>query len=336
LDLGGIPVVIVSGFLGSGKTTLLRRSFADPGDPGTAIVINEFGEVGLDHRLVRAADEDTVLVGGGCACCARRMDLVRALGDLLDERQRGRRRLDRVVIETSGLADPAPIAFTITTDAMLKHHFRLERVVVAVDAVNGWSQLERQPESRKQALVADELVITKADLVDAGAARALADRLRALNPAAGLRTAVDGDVGNEPLASPQGGPSHALAAAAAAVADGGGDGDGADHTGDVRTLTFVQREPLDWLSFAVWLSMLLHARGDNVLRVKGVLALEGGQRVNLNGVQHVIHPPEHLAADAIGDDCTRLIFIARGADPALIRRSLELFQGVAGNRPEAG
>jgi G3E family GTPase len=139
-----IPVVVLSGFLGSGKTSLLRVVLRGAAD--TAVIVNEYGAIGLDHQLLRASEERVELVCGGCGCCTRREDLVRTLRDLLDDRDRGRAGLRRVVIETSGLADPAPIVFTITNDPMLRHHFRIERLVVTVDAVNGIGQLAAHPE----------------------------------------------------------------------------------------------------------------------------------------------------------------------------------------------
>ena len=196
MSAGRIPVLVVGGFLGSGKTSLLREML--DGAPDTAVIVNEFGAVGLDHALLRACEERVELVGGGCACCTRREDLVRVLRELLDARDRGTAGLTRVVIETSGLADPAPIVFTITNDPMLRHHFDVERLIVTVDAVNCIDQLATHPEAAKQVLVADELVVTKVDLVEAEQTTAVVAALRALNPAAGIRTAVHGVVGEPP------------------------------------------------------------------------------------------------------------------------------------------
>ena len=326
----GIPVTILSGFLGSGKTTLLRHGLAESSDPATAIVINEFGEEGLDDRLVRIVTGDAVLVAGGCACCVKRPDLVEALGELLDDHQRGRRPLRRVIIETSGLADPAPIAFTIATDPMLRHHFVTARIVITVDAVNGRSQLTSQPESRKQALVADELVVTKGELAGPEEVHELARELHELNPSATLRAAVRGRIADEPLQPGAGahprGPRDPQPEEVLPVHDAGTP----LHADDVRSLTVVRDRPMDWVSFSVWLSMLLHARGEDILRVKGVLGMQDGEAVSINGVQHVIHPPEHLPGGEAGaDGSTRLVFITRGVQPAAIERSLDAFQGLA-------
>jgi G3E family GTPase len=319
-----IPVVVLSGFLGSGKTSLLRAVLTGAAD--TAVIVNEFGVVGLDHQLLRACEERVELVGGGCACCTRREDLVCTLRNLLDDRDRGRAELRRVVIETSGLADPAPIVFTITNDPMLRHHFRIERLVVTVDACNAIEQLATHPEVAKQVLLADELVITKVDLVSAEARDGVAAELASLNPVATIRTAIHGVVENEPVrAAARGAAANPAVDTRAAAAHPGGAG----HTDDVRTLRVSAGEPIDWLGFAVWLSMLLYARGEEVLRVKGLLELDDGTLVSVNGVQHVVHTPEHLPPDAIPDASGGIVFITRGLDPDRLRESLETFQRLA-------
>jgi G3E family GTPase len=315
---GRIPVLIVGGFLGSGKTSLLRHVLNGATD--TAVIVNEFGAVGLDHQLLRACEERVELLGGGCACCTRRADLVRALRDLLDAHDRGTARLSRVVIETSGLADPAPIVFTITNDPMLRHHFDVERLVVTVDAVNWTEQLASHAEARKQVLVADELVITKLDLVEheeeAGAA--IAGALRALNPAATIRTALHGVLGKSPV-EPGPTPPRTHNAAETTVA----------HTDDVSSLSLQPDGPVDWLGFAVWLSMLLHARGQDVLRVKGLVELDDRTLVSVNGVQHVVHTPEHIDRSSIPDPTPGIVFITRGIEIERLRESFETFQRLA-------
>jgi G3E family GTPase len=320
---GRIPVLVVGGFLGSGKTSLLRQMLTAV--PDTAVIVNEFGAVGLDHDLLRTCEERVELVGGGCACCTRRADLIAALRELLDDRDRGRAELRRVVIETSGLADPAPIVFTITHDPMLRHHFEVERVIVTVDAVNGSAQLTAHPEAAKQVLVADELVITKVDLVDAGACEAIASQLAGLNPAASIRTALHGVLDDQELHAPRRCDSHAGRADAAP----GARPRLARHTDDVRSLRVAADAPVDWLGFAIWLSMLLHARGEQVLRVKGLLELDDGTLVSVNGVQHVVHPPEHIAPGSIKNPSASIVFITRGLDVDRLRESLEVFQRLA-------
>lgn len=317
---GRIPVLVVGGFLGSGKTSLLRHMLAGATD--TAVIVNEFGAVGLDHQLLRACEERVELLGGGCACCTRRADLVQSLRDLLDAHERGTANVSRVVIETSGLADPAPIVFTITNDPMLRHHFEVERLVVTVGAVNWAEQLSSNPEARKQVLVADELVITKLDLVEheEQASTAIAGALRALNPAANLRTALHGVLGDAPPEARQTAPPINTAAATT---------DELAHTDDVSSLSLQPDGPVDWLGFAVWLSMLLHARGQDVLRVKGLVELDDHTLVSVNGVQHVVHTPEHLDRSAIPDPTAGIVFITRGIDIERLRESFDAFQRLA-------
>jgi G3E family GTPase len=304
-----IPVTIVGGFLGSGKTSYLREALAGATD--TAVIVNEFGAVGLDHQLLLAAQERVELLGGGCACCVRRADLAAALRGLLDDRDRGRARLGGVVIETSGLADPAPIVFTVTTDPMLRHHFAVDRVIVTVDAVNVRAQLASQPETAKQIAVADELIITKTDLVEAEALQELACALAALNPSAAIRTAVHGVVAER---APLRGRSGRVPAVQRDL--------GAGHTEDVNQLTLELDRAVDWLGFAVWLSMLLHAHGEQVLRVKGLVEIEPGGHVAVNAVQHVVHRPEHLPSGA----GSQIVFITRGLAVDGFARSIAAFQ----------
>jgi G3E family GTPase len=311
----------VGGFLGSGKTSVLRHMLT--GAANTAVIVNEFGAVGLDHKLLCTCEERVELVGGGCACCTRRMDLVRLLRELLDARDRGVEKLDRVMIEMSGLADPAPIVFTITNDPMLRHHFAVERLVVTVDAANCVEQFESHPEPTKQVLVADELVITKIDLVDPKSSATIGAALRSLNPAATIRTALHGVLDEQPLGLADVGVDmtawHAPRAASGAWT----------HTDDVSSLTLRVDGPVDWLGFAIWLSMLLHARGQDVLRVKGLLELDDGAVVSINGVQHVVHVPEHLDRGAVPEPCSNVVFITRGIEIERLRESFEAFQRLA-------
>jgi G3E family GTPase len=323
---GCIPVTVVSGFLGSGKTSLLREMLT--GAPDTAVIVNEFGAVGLDHELLRASDERVGLVGGGCACCSRREDLVQVLGELLDARDRGRAQLSRVVLECSGLADPAPIVFTINHDPMLRHHFEIERLIVTVDAVNGSAQLATHAEVAKQVLLADELVVTKPDLVEHEALERVASALAHVNPAASIRSALHGALSADQLRTGSGEHPRAGALAPAFAPELSA------HTDDVRSLHVPADGPVDWLGFSIWLSMLLHARGEQVLRVKGLLELDDGTLVSVNGVQHVMHTPEHLPRAAITDPAPGIVFITRGLDVGRMQESLAAFERLA--RTEAG
>ena len=313
---------MVTGFLGSGKTTLLSRLLRDPEMKDTAVVVNEFGSVGLDHHLLRRATETTVLLENGCVCCATRHDLVEALLRLLDEVDGGKlSALRRVVVETTGLADPAPILYTVYTHPVLRHHYAVDRVVCTVDAVNSELHLDRHPETTKQVIAADTLVVTKTDLSDASAVDALRERLRGLNPSARLLGAPFGRVDASEIFE-----NGVMRAGPAPVPR--------EHSVSETSstaLTFDGR--VDWTGFGIWLSMLLNARGEEVLRVKGLLDAGGPGPVVLDGVQHVMHPPRHLDAWPDGDHRSRIVFIARGIEPGELIRSLEAFRTLVGARP---
>lgn len=318
------PVTIVTGFLGSGKTTLLQRLLGDPSLKNTAVLVNEFGDVGLDHHLLRRVDERTVLLGGGCVCCATRRDLVNALIGLLGMTEKGGvSTLDRVVVETTGLADPAPILYTIFTDNVLQHHFEVDLVVTTVDAVNGDLHLDRNPESVKQVAAADRVVVTKTDIAERAASERLISHLRSINPSADIIRSAFGEAVSRELL----GASGARRADAEPPAS---EPHGADGT---QTVSLTFDGPVDWAAFGIWLSMLLHARGEDVLRVKGLLDVGEKGPVALNGVQHIIHPPKHLEEWPDEDRRSRVIFIARGIERDEILASLSAFRNFLGAQP---
>jgi G3E family GTPase len=333
------PITLVTGFLGSGKTTLLRHLLAGPEARHTAVLVNEFGEIGLDHHLMQRLDEQTILLGGGCVCCMIRNDLVQALSDLLDRHQRGAiPHLKRVVIETTGLADPAPILFTVATHPMLQHHFDVAGVVTTVDAVNGQRHLDRHAESLKQVVSADEIILTKIDLAQPDTVPALIARLQAINPTARLTTAVFGQVEAHHVLdcrdSRTSAVQHARASKTAPATALGASGTPSAHGEEIRSLALSFAQPLDWSAFSVWLSMLLHARGEDVLRVKGLLNVGAAGPVILNGVQHIMHAPEHLAHWPGADQRSHLVFILRAIEPHHIVRSLQAFQHLLGAAPQ--
>ena len=318
-------MTVVTGFLGSGKTTLLGRVLSEPSMSNTAVLVNEFGEVGLDHHLLRRVDERAVLLGNGCVCCTTREDLVEALLDLLDLDQRGEiPRLDRVVVETTGLADPAPILHTIFADPVLQHHFSVDLVLTTVDAVNGDLHLDRNPESVKQIAAADKIVVTKTDAADQGSVKNLLSRLGAINPSARVFEAAYGETDVDELFGPNGAGSHAVPEALA----------GEPHdVGETHSVSLTFDGSVDWTAFGIWLSMLLHARGEDVLRVKGLLDVGETGPVVVNGVQHTIHPPEHLDRWPDEDHRSRIVFITKGIRPEEVLGSLESFSGLLGARP---
>jgi G3E family GTPase len=310
------PVALLTGFLGSGKTTLLQRLLAHPELGETAVIVNELGEVAIDHHLLRRVDERTVVLGNGCVCCTLRGDLADELRDLLGRRDRGEiPAFRRVVVETTGVADPAPIVYTLLSEPVVKHHFELERVIATVDAVNGLPA----PESVAQVAAADRIVVTKTDLADGSA---LGARLGALNPAAEVVEASFGEVEPETLLGGEERRLHGVEPREAHAHDQ------VEHGGyEAHCLVFD--EPLDWVAFGVWLTMLLAARGSDVLRVKGLLDVGGDGPLLLNGVQHVVHEPVHLDRWPDGDRRSRIVFIGRGLDRQALEDSLTAFTRAA-------
>ena len=303
------PVTLLTGFLGSGKTTLLGALLAHPGMGETAVIVNELGEVAIDHHLLRQVDERTVVLGNGCVCCTLRGDLADELRDLLGRRERAEvPPFRRVVVETTGVADPAPIVYTLLSEPVVRHHFELERVVTTVDAVHGL----RAPESVAQAAAADRLVVTKTDLAPPGP---LGRRLSALNPTARILEASFGELEPDVLF---GGERHLHAVPPP-------DAVHPEH-GGVQAHSLVFEEQLDWTAFGVWLTMLLAARGSDVLRVKGLLDVGAPGPLLLNGVQHVVHPPVHLERWPDDDHRSRIVFIGRGFTAAELQGSLRAFQ----------
>ena len=332
-----IPVNVITGFLGSGKTTLLNRLLRSPQLAQTAVLINEFGDVGLDHLLLETVDAETVILQSGCVCCTIRGDLADAIRKLYSRRERGLiPRFDRLAIETTGLADPAPIVSTLLAEPVIRHHFRLGNVIATVDAVNGSLHLAENPESVKQVAIADRLVLTKTDLADDAQVAQLKAALRALNPSAPvLDAATDALAPDDLMAGDVYDPARKSAEvrrwldqeALQAAADKGYHGhDRNRHDRDIHAFCLTFDQPLDWTAFGIWLTMLLHAHGERVLRVKGILNVQDQVTpVVIHGVQHVIHPPAHLEVWPDADRRSRIVFIVRGLDQRLIERSLAAF-----------
>ena len=329
-----IPINIVTGFLGSGKTTLLARLLRSPDLRDTAVLVNEFGEVGLDHHLIEHAEESILLMDSGCLCCAIRGDLQGALKGLFSQRDRGEiPPFRRVAIETSGLADPTPIAYTILAEPVLQHHFRLGNVVTVVDAVNGAAQLERHPESVKQAALADRLVLTKTAMAsDAGGAVLAA--VREINAAAPVLDLDSGPLDPGALLT---GDLYTAAGKRREVAGwldgfagvGTAGHDDHDHSHGVGSFCLRFDGPIDWTAFGLWMSMLLNRHGERVLRIKGMLNVAGvADPVLINGVQHIVHPPTHMTGWPDGDRRSRIVFIVQGMDRAAIEGSLNAFNAL--------
>ncbi len=335
-----LPVSVLTGFLGSGKTTLLKHLLGHPAMEETAVVINEFGEIGLDHLLVEKADEDTVLLNSGCLCCTIRGDLIDTLRSLFKRRVRREvPAFQRLVIETTGLADPAPILHTLMNDPLLVTRFRLDGVIATVDAVNGARTLDRHEEALKQAAVADRLLITKTDLVEEAAAAALEARLGALNPAAPRHQVAHGEIEpaclfNAGLYDPET-KSLDVRRWLKAEAYEGGRSDSHDHhhyhdvnrhDARIRAFCISHDRPLNWDRFNDWLEMLMSVHGARLLRVKGLLNIEDMERPGGNhGVQHIFHPPALLDTWPDEDRRSQLVFITRDLEQDSFERTLRAF-----------
>jgi G3E family GTPase len=343
-----LPVNILTGFLGSGKTTLLRQLLASPKLADTAVLINEFGDVGLDHLLVETVDDDVVLLQSGCICCTIRGDLSKAILNLYSRRERGEiPRFARLTIETTGLADPTPILSTILHDPVLRHHFHLGNVITTVDGINGLSDLDGHPETVKQAAVADRIVITKTDLVDQAEILVLRSALRRLNPAAPVLESVHGildanlllgeEAWNEKTRSRE--VRRWLEAERHEAAHRHHHDHPLDrnrHARDIRTFCLTLDRPIEWAAFGIWLTLLLHRHGSSILRVKGVLDIAGSNTpVVVQGVQHLVYEPMHLDTWPFEDRRSRLVFIVQGLEETIIRESLGCFQALSRESVEA-
>ena len=330
------PVVanLLTGFLGAGKTSLLNRLLSKPSLSDTAVLINEFGMVALDHLLVQSVNDNIVLLKSGCICCSIRTDLKDAILSLFDRLRRGKvRPFGRIVIETTGLADPVPILATLSVDPMLKYHFRIGNIIAVVDVPNGAHNIETYPKSARQVAVADRIIISKSDLANHEAIDRLRDVLTRINPAA---EAVLLDEATDPAEALLLDTIHDLGARPAEVASWMAaetshryDHDhahGVNLHGSIGAFVIEADRAVAWPRFALWLSMLIHRHGRQILRLKGLIDIEGAETpVVVHGVQHIIHRPFHLAAWPDGIRRTRIVVIGESLDCDLMQRSFDAF-----------
>ena len=311
---GRIPIILITGFLGSGKTTLLGKLLRHPGMDRAAVIINELGDIAIDHQLVAASSEQMTLLGNGCLCCTVRTDLQETLRELFIKRRAGEViDFDRVFVETTGLADPVPVLHSFQSDGLLGAQYRLDGVVTVVDAVNGMGQLDTQPEAVKQAAVADRIVLSKTDLQNSGE---LEERIRTINPYAQFLKAIQGEI--DPALLVNLGPGSAKTLPAELnrwLGDGNtylGKKLKGNHDAAIQSFSLRFDRPFTWDSLNAALQALTALRGPDLLRVKGIVNVEGEPGpVILQAAQHVIHPPVTLESWKDNDRSTRIVFITR-------------------------
>ena len=337
---GKIPVTLVTGFLGSGKTTLISKLLFHPDMRRVAVVINEVGEIGIDHDLVTLSSENITLLANGCICCSVRTDLQETLRDLFAQRRVGEVfDFDRVIVETTGLADPAPVVQTLASDTLLAAHYRLDGLITLVDGLHGVGQIDQQTEAVKQIAIADKILVTKTDLTSADHLETLCERIRQLNSQSPIEFIRQGEVDPKRLIDLGLSSSRAslktlqflgeALTVDAVSADVTGSGRylgqrSATHNSAVKTLSLRFTEPFEWLSFSSALELLTTLRGPDLLRLKGIINVDGDPVV-IQGVQHIIDTPVKMDRWPSEDKDSRLVFIVRNMELDVIRN---LFQAV--------
>ncbi len=334
-----VPTVVLTGFLGAGKTSLLNTLLKDPMLANACVVINEFGEIGIDHLLVEKSDDNIVELAAGCLCCTIRGDLINTLADLIARRDAGTiKAFDRIIIETTGLADPAPVLHALMRDELLLRRLRLEGVITVVDGVNGWATLDAHPEALKQVAVADRIVLTKLDLLSGLEGEdkmfAIIGRLRQLNPTARLLTTHRGEASAERLftmglfdATTKTANVQAWMNDEALLRDGHHHHDVSRHDAHIRSFALREVNAISPQGLELFFELLANFHGANLLRMKGLIKTSDDptRPLAVHGVQHVFHPPVRLASWPDGVEETRLVFIVKDIAKAEIENLFKAF-----------
>ncbi|MCR9213670.1 MAG: GTP-binding protein [Proteobacteria bacterium] len=331
-----IPVNIVTGFLGSGKTTLLKEILARPEFSDTAVIVNEFGEIGLDHILLEEVEEGVLLLQSGCVCCTIRSDLQETIRNLQKKVSDGEIPVfRRLIIETTGIADPAPVVSTISTERVINKHFYVGNIICTVDSLTGLSNLQSSPEASKQVAIADRILITKTDIADTIKRGLLENTLVRINPSASFRNSTGKNfdakhIFLDEFRDPATRSDEILAMLKRdASLPKRMKRETSAHHHEISSFSVEFSVPIDWVAFGVWLTAVLHVHGENILRVKGILDVrESNTPVFINGVQHTMHPPIHLDQWPDENRYSQIIFITRAIHEDLIRRSLLQFLGL--------
>lgn len=346
-----LPVTLLTGFLGAGKTTLLNALLQDAAAGRIAVIVNEFGEAGLDHDLIETSEEDVILMQSGCLCCSIRGDLSRTVSDLLARRDSGDIAFDRVIIETTGLADPRPILQTMLVDPALASNLRMDGVVTLADAAAGPRTLDAQFEAVSQAAMADLIVISKTDLVSKTDAAAFQDRLRAMNPTARITLADHGNVPAKTLFGLSGIRRDVDAATAMAwlssprtkadplanlsgLAPASNPPAPSPHDTRIQSVSVVLEHPLTDGAFNLWLDTLIALKGPDILRVKGIVFLEGIEKPFVfHGVQHIFDPPVQLDDWSESNTRSRIVVIARDVSRPMLQHSFDMLRASQPDTP---